>query len=337
MTRERNLDLLRGIGAVAVVLLHAPPLYHSNVAILKAMGWGIREVCQIAVPLFFLISGYLAGKRYPEPPGGTRTLKRILFLYLPWFWFYLVLDVLKADKNVDVWVVLRRLLGVSVENAPTSGYHLWFLPAMLWGFLALRGVVALFKSVVPALVGGALIYIGVGWASFPNVDLPWQMVPHEGISISLACLALGYLYGEKVAKGGRMARPPSPWILLAAFGWLFVEGVALGFMGKQPWLIPAFQSGRIVLPMVLLWLAVTSGTWTLPGRLDSWADKLALASTGIYVMHLAVLELVPFDALVGNGFIRDNFVRWPVAIVISLALTLLMIRRGPKSLRHLVQ
>ena len=70
MTREKNLDILRGIGAVAVVLIHAPPLYHSSVPLLKAMGWCILLVCQLAVPLFFMISGYLEGRRHSEHPGS---------------------------------------------------------------------------------------------------------------------------------------------------------------------------------------------------------------------------------------------------------------------------
>lgn len=337
MTREKNLDLLRAIGAVAVVLLHAPPFYHSNVLVLKAFGWGIRELCQVAVPMFFLISGYLAGRRHPELPGGTRALKRILTLYLPWFGFYLAVDLLMGNATTEWTVVLRRLLGFSVEGEPTNGYHLWFLPAMLWGFLLLRGSLAAFRSAWPAFVGGVALYLGVGWATFPDRDLPWLVVPHEGVSLSLLFLATGYLVGQKRTEGSGVESFQVPgWSIPLAALWLLLEAGFLGWIAGKPWIVPAFQPGRVILPWLLLVVAVSSPEWRLPRRLAPLAGGLATASTGIYVMHLAVLELIPFEDLIQSGFLRDNFVRWPVAIIVPAITALLALKYGPKRIRSVV-
>lgn len=332
--RERNLDLLRGLAAVAVVLLHAPPLYHSGQPLLRGLGWGLREVCQVAVPLFFLVSGYLAGRRSPDSPGGARTLSRIAWLYLPWFAFYLAIDFFQAGRDVRPEVVLRRFLGLGIDGASTSGYHLWYLPAMVWGFLGLRLSCKLSGSALPALLVGMATYAAVGWATFPDATLPFGLAPHEGVSLSLLFLAAGHLYGRHVASGKRPVRPGIAVLALSVL-WLLAEGAFMAWKGRVPFLVPPFQSGRILLPLVLLMWATSSEDWSVPGMLGVVLDKLAVASTGIYVLHLAVLELVPFDALVPNGFVRDNLVRWTVAVAFSTSATLLALRWGPRSIRRL--
>jgi fucose 4-O-acetylase-like acetyltransferase len=331
--RERNLDILRGIGAVAVVLLHAPPLYHSGNAVLRGVGWGIREICQVAVPLFFLISGYLSGRRSSDLPGGMRTLSRILWLYVPWFLLYLVIDLAQHNREVGPLVVLRRFVGLGVEGASTSGYHLWFLPAMFWGFLGLRISCKWFGNSIPALLLGLLIYCLVGWISYPDGSLPWKSTAHEGVNLSLLFLSIGHVYGRLVATRGRPFLI-GPWLVAGSILWLLIEGYLVGRLANQPFMVPPFQSGRILVPVLLLSLALSSPTWSVNGVLGGVLEKLAICSTGIYVLHLAFLEVIPFEVLVPNGFIRDNLVRWPLTLLLCVCTTLLVLRWGPKKIRH---
>lgn len=335
MSRETNLDTLRGLGAVAVVLLHAPPLYHSSIPLLKAMGWGLREVCQIAVPMFFLISGYLSGRRSPELPGSWRLTGRLLRLYVPWFLFYLGLDLWQGGHDVGAAVVVRRFLGLSTSEGSTTGYHLWFLPAMMWGFLFLGLSVRFFRSVVPAIVAGLVAYAVVGWRTFPDADLPWHLVPHEFAHLSLLFLGLGFWHGKRVSEGiGGFA--PRPWMLATAVVWLLAEGYLLGRIGESPWMVPAFQTGRIVLPLLILLWATSVSAWRLPRWMDGGARILGATSTGIYVLHIAVLELIPFRDVVENGFIRDNVVRWTMAVCIPVLITKMALRYGKKWIRLMV-
>ena len=64
MERNAAFDRFRGIGAICVVLIHAPPLYHSRLAPLQVAGWAMLVVCQTAVPFFFLLSGWMAGDKW---------------------------------------------------------------------------------------------------------------------------------------------------------------------------------------------------------------------------------------------------------------------------------
>jgi len=333
-SREGNLDLLKGLGAVAVVLLHAPPLYHSSLPFLRATGWALREICQIAVPLFFLVSGYLAGRRNPGLPGGARTLRRIASLYIPWFLLYLSIDLLQEGRDVAFQTVLRRFLGLGVDGASTSGYHLWFLPAMFWGMLVVRLSCRWFGSALPSLALGAGLYALVGWSTFPDAPLPWDLAPHEGINLSLLFLSLGHVHGRRVASGGG-SLPFGPVLPLLSIAWLLAEGYALGRIGGTPLLVPAFQSGRILLPCFLLVFATSSGTWARTGIAGRALDGLAAASTGIYVLHLAILETVPWETLVPNGFLRDNLCRWTAAVAVPVFVTKLALRKGPRFLRIL--
>jgi peptidoglycan/LPS O-acetylase OafA/YrhL len=336
MERNTAFDRFRGIGAVCVVLLHAPPFYHSNMAPLRAFGWGLRDLCQCAVPFFFLLSGWLMGTKWVRGREGwdefARSAGRLLRLYIPWFLFFLALDV-AAGLPHDWGHVARRFVGFSDSAAQTRGYHLWFLPSLVLAELVCWGLLRLTRSIVPALGLGLALYVILAWRDLHGLELPWGLAPHEGIDLSLPCVALGIWLGIEFSGWPVVVHRG---MLAAAFGLLLLEGAALDRFGGSTFSIHPFQAMRIALPaLLLLWLArhplaLGAGAW---GRV---LDFLGRHSTGIYVIHLAFLALIPFDRLVSNGFVRDNLVRWPVAIVGSVAVSVLLGRAPWAGVRKLV-
>jgi len=322
---ERNtaFDRFRGIGAVCVVLLHAPPLFHSSIVALNVAGWALREICQIAVPYFFLLSGWMMGVKGAEGKsdagGMLRTVRRILALYLPWFALYLAMDIAGGLPH-DPVTVLRRFTSFSNGTVETRGYHLWFLPSLLMAQVLVWSGSRYFGSRLPTLAIGACLFLAQAVMELVGVHLPEGFVPHEGLALSLVCVSLGAWMGSESRKSpDRFSH--SGAILIACIPMVWVEGVVWDSAIGSSWAIHGFQATRIVLPaLLLLHLHNTPDFW---GRrwTGRWLDSLGRNSTGIYVSHLAILTLLPFERWIPNGFIRANFVAWSATLGIAWAIS----------------
>ena len=229
---------------------------------------------------------------------------------------------------------MRRFLGWSAENAQTSGYHLWFLPAMVWAFLLLGLSSRLFRSTIPALVAGVILYMVSGLLSFPEKSLPGSLVLHEGLNLSLIFVGLGFWYGNRVKTTGKMILL-RPWMVLCSLVLFFAEAWIMSLAAGFSWFVPTFFFGRILVPLQLLLLAASTSNWEMPSWLDWVSGVLASASTGIYLLHVAILELIPFKQIIANGFVRDNLVQWSTAVIIPVLISLTVVQRGPKWVKSL--
>lgn len=319
MSRNAAFDRFRGIGALCVVLLHAPPLYHSGVEPLRALGWLLRAACQCAVPFFFLLSGWMLATRWASGRTSPRDLLeglgRLAKLYVPWFALYLALDL--AAGLPSGWIeVARRFAGFSEAALDTRGYHLWFLPSLMMAQVATWASLRWTGSVLPALAVGAALYAGAGILEILGLPFPLGLAPHEGLNISLVCVAAGAaLVRSRLPSAGTWGM--AAWIALPV---LWLETFALGAFAGDPWAIAAFPILRILLPALLVLALHRSPDLLGRGLAGRFLDLAARNATLIYVAHLAILVLVPFDALVPNGFLRDNLVRWSVAFLLPILL-----------------
>ena len=114
-TRAAGVDALRITLAVLVICLHGHVFADIDLRASYLMEQGL---CRIAVPCFFVISGYYLALTEPRRFGGW--LRHVLWLYLLWmalyagFWW--------VDPIASPLAFLDRLaLGY---------YHLWFLVAL---------------------------------------------------------------------------------------------------------------------------------------------------------------------------------------------------------------
>jgi surface polysaccharide O-acyltransferase-like enzyme len=293
-------------------------------------------LCQTAVPFFFLLSGWMMGDKWARGRRTWRELSRsatrLLLLYAPWFAFFLALDAIAGLPHG--WVeVARRFAGFPDSHLDTRGYHLWFLPSLILAQILCWSVLRFRQSILPALLAGAVLYGICAWMDVTGRELPWGLGLSEGIDLSLLCVALGVWLGLGAAEG---SRPPPTAILWAALPLLFLEAFALDRITGRNLAVPSFQIDRAAFPALLLaWLA-SRPDFLGKGRLGRGLDFLGSHSTGIYLAHLAFLTQIPFGAWVPNGFVRENIVRWPVAIAGSIAVSMLLKRCPWQSVRRLV-
>jgi surface polysaccharide O-acyltransferase-like enzyme len=331
---ERNgaFDRFRGLGALCVVLIHAPPFLHSSVLPLHEFGWGLRLLCQAAVPYFFLLSGWMleAKARSSDHPASDawRMLRRIAGLYLPWFALFLGFDIWRGAPH-DPGSVLRRLLGFSDGRLDIQGYHLWFLPSLLWAQLLIFWAIRATRSVIPALLVGLALWIAMASLELAGVTLPWGLVPTEGVGVSLVSVALGAFLSRW------RAWKPSGQVVLGLFAAILVEQALLdGAIGVLS--IRTYLFARVVAPAALLLWMSTRPDFLGGGTMGRALDSLGRRSTGIYVSHILFLAIIPFDRFVSSGFVRDNFVRWPAMLLCAWGFSILLGRSSSRWIRALV-
>ncbi len=97
--RYTSLDILKFFCAFMVVFIHAG--FTNNV-----LGYTFREICRIAVPIFFMISGYFSVGKNSEKI--KLTIKKLLVLQIVSDLVYFIFDIIKAIiMNEEIIEVIR--------------------------------------------------------------------------------------------------------------------------------------------------------------------------------------------------------------------------------------
>ncbi|HOD02334.1 MAG: Serine/alanine racemase [Firmicutes bacterium ADurb.Bin300] len=155
----KAIDVAKLLAATLIIMLHTEPFADIS----PQLQWYLRSVVAIvAVPFFFIASGFLLFASSPDMPYGelikkykTRAL-RIIKMYLLWSLIYFVFVAIDwAQNGVTVLDILQYIKRFFFEGS----YHtIWFLPALAVGL----GIVVLLKrflSVKAIFAVGMFVYI----------------------------------------------------------------------------------------------------------------------------------------------------------------------------------
>ncbi len=125
--RDHSIDVLRMIAILAVVLIHTSTrvleVTHYD---LNNFGWDLflNQISRFAVPLFFIISGFVLELNYDFHTSYLSFFKkRITKILIPYF-FWSAIFYLLIFQNHDFSFIKALLDG-------SSSYQLYFIPALL--------------------------------------------------------------------------------------------------------------------------------------------------------------------------------------------------------------
>ena len=125
-----GLDYFKIAAAFLVVAIHTSPLASFSAEADFAF---TRVAARIAVPFFFMVTGYFTLPRYLFGEGrASRSLfgqvRKTLLLYGAAMVIYLPVNVYAGQwEGVGAWEALRRIV------FDGTFYHLWYLPAVVLG------------------------------------------------------------------------------------------------------------------------------------------------------------------------------------------------------------
>lgn len=291
-TRTASLDVLKAVAAILVIVIHA-------CVILEPLGdrdvWRATNILtRLAVPIFFMISGYY----YPSLVRRGRFwthIKKLTVLTIAAMAFYVIIGYLMAAwpgntpewESTEEWRArvfnLRSVVSlVALGGGAFTAVHLWFLVCSIYCLLIFKavdrlGLSRLWRYVVPILIAmSALIMLHGG--GLMRVLRSWEFA-------GLIFMGIGRMVGEKsMPMIDAIFKSPKRCVAIFAIAMalhtceFFVRGRVFEF---SLCLYPA--------ALALFYLALqhpTFGSGTLTAKIGKEF------STGIYIFHWAVLQLL---------------------------------------------
>lgn len=129
-----NIDFYKFIASVLIIFLHTQALSSTN----HYVAWYTTEILtRIAVPFFFMTSGFLLANKFDNQKNSMRNnIKRLGFLYVYWCLIYLPIKLLVWYKD---GLSINQISIKLIQTFAFSGMdtHLWYLPALLISFMLL--------------------------------------------------------------------------------------------------------------------------------------------------------------------------------------------------------
>ena len=290
----RWVDLTRVLGSFLVVMAH---LSYTAVVGTYPVDF-YYAFSRIAVPLFFLLSGFLLLQK--EEPLSVFFKKRawkVFFPFFIWSLIYMWNGNQFAEFGPNWWNVVSRTI-MAVARSPRAG-HLWFFYALIGLYLA-TPVLRLF--VTRAEEKHLLYFIGM-WILAVPVTLYLSLYTRVRIGIEwnfftgyIGYFVLGYYLGK---------RDYSRFQLIVAAG-VFLLGLFATFAGihitKQIEPYIDYFERYLSLNVIVMAAAgfVLLSRAKIGGGLQKFIEPQSRASFGIYLIHVMVLGWMmnhaPFNA-----------------------------------------
>ena len=210
-----SLDIAKLLMAICVVAIHTHPLENVSTQWVNAI---YESIVTLAVPFFFLCSGFLLAKKMIEPynseeniPKIKATLLRITKMYLIWSLIYLPLAVYGyyLEQYSFVKSVVYYIRGLLLIGEHYNSYPLWYLLSTIFAcifILALYKLKLSHKSVV--IIGFVIIVIAFATShlvlyegNLPKIlDLYKKVVSHTTINGRIFFGIFYFPFGMTLAK-----------------------------------------------------------------------------------------------------------------------------------------
>lgn len=345
-SRLHALDQMRAIAMLIGVLFHAAlaysPLMTPYWPTASDQHWsGVDALIWLPhllrMPLFFLVSGYLAARLIEDRGMSGLMRQRVRRILLPflvaWPLVHLAVSAMTGWAATHVAAPSPFLLAVREYMAmpdppdiPLMTGHLWFLwymllfTVLLWVWRSLE-----FGAIVERRwPGGAIASVVVLplliWPGFMLTAAP-HPAPESLFPQFWALLVYGPFFALGVALYGRIEQlaPLGRWLLPGSLVclvlyWIFLRALGDGPIAPTtPWLLAAIEA------LIAAWgtvICFTAGLRFLsrPSRL---LDALSRSAYWTYLLHLPIVFGIQYLLL-------DIDAPWPIEFVATVLVTLLV-------------
>ncbi|UJF18053.1 acyltransferase family protein [Vibrio sp. SS-MA-C1-2] len=289
-----SLELGRLIAMLAIIAIHSQlfmkaPLINDQPIIGELINQGAR----FAVPLFFLISGYLIAPKLLNSPFSTFKQYSI-----PLFKIWIVWSLISLATPFNMGKVMEH--GYIAERTGYFNYlmmkplnsvmegglvHLWFLPALIIA-VGIIAVLVHFKQLKLLLPLSILLYLyGVLAGSYqPLTELSSPFFTRNGPFFSTLMVTLGFIIRKHNIK---ISFSKGLVIMLVGMGLHFYEALSL-VQDNIAFVIHDFLFGTLLWGLGLFIMLLAKPNW---GN-RTWVYQLSANILGVYVIHLIIIILM---------------------------------------------
>lgn len=343
-----QIDIAKFIAALLVVAIHIPPL--KNVTETGSLLLQ-QVICRLAVPFFFLCSGFFLGKKVEDKTKTLRYAKRIGMMYLLWSILYLPMILERFWKTdltagANLTELARRFFLIG------SYIQLWYLLATLYGVLFLYLAIHVLKCSKRQLaVLAVLIYlVGVAcnsyrhlWDGFTIVSDSIQayrnlfVTTRNGLFFAFPFLAAGYLLAEwKEARSKKTLSEQQDAVgdlkqesfkkkllwgiaVLASLTVLFVEFYVLYRWGE----IASFDM-FLLTPVAVIFIFIFLLQIHVPEKYRGVGKVLRQLSTNIFLLHMMLNFYLKRVPVLKDTWMEYSVTHFILVLVSSIGISMIM-------------
>lgn len=314
--RIYSFDTIRSIAIVFIVIIHTDPFRTVGLTG-NAINFTIDTIARFAVPLFFLIAGYLFSMNIRRKTSGYARayLKRVAAAYI--FGVVLLLPIrllLRSGRAMlgNDPVEPQLISEIFYLFNPTSflyygdsvGSHLWFLPAL--GYSILLIYLAQRNGQIFYLLIAATVFHGIGIAAGAySVVTGFSFPVRDALFFSLFYTTTGY-WLERQSDTLQAINSHRILSLVAVFGLFhlverffigYILGSASGPLSKSVYV----ADYSILTPFFAISLFLFALSTPTLGE-GTCLRRLGVLTIGIYILHVPVLQLIRIAASVTSKF-----------------------------------
>lgn len=328
------LDLAKFIAAILIIVLHTAPLSSYS----EVLSYGLRGIVTvIAVPFFFITSGFLFFTKYnslsqEEKPNYFKSyIKRLVIMYLLWSAVYFVFVAISWVQNgVTVMDVLQYMKRFFFEGSYST---IWFLPALITAVAVVYllrkrfSYMQIFCMAIPfyliACLGSS--YYGLSEklpivSSFFNLYYAFFDTVKNGLLFGFVYVALGGVFSEK-----QFERKPIKYFVLAG---VFMCSMAVETVAQTHlnWSVRGVDTKLMLLPAsVFIFLFVMSLN-IKSGSAFIWMRKLSLLMFLSQRIFLTLFDYFLYDTV----FVKNSMVYFISILGLTLAFSICFIKLSEK-------
>lgn len=283
--RYTSLDILKCFCAFMVVFIHAG--FTNNI-----FGYTFREICRIAVPIFFMISGFFAvGK---DDKKIKSTIKKLVILQIVSDLAYFLFDVIKsAIMNEEIVEVIKSYFTFKsiLFNLNNVG---WYIRALIYIYILVLLLLKVGKKVsTNTMLINAIILIAVDLILVKYSKILLGYNPNSAIyepitkfiATGLTCFMIGMIIKRKQDKFKECKiYIPITFLLLN-----IIEILMFKYYDKNVVLC----NYLFTIPLAMSVFSFAIGIDNLKGNLFSTIGKKY--SAGIYLFHVVIQNI--FDVI----------------------------------------
>ncbi|PMN96826.1 fucose 4-O-acetylase [Vibrio splendidus] len=289
-----SIELGRVIAILAIIGLHGQmALTYWQIDEVPWIGYVLNQTARFAVPLFFLISGYLIQPKLTASPWTTfiNYSKPLLKVWLAWSIICLVMPFNLAKVEEFGYLGEREGYWGFLMSTPLNSFlegglvHLWFIPALVCAVLIIALLIELKLNKLLLPIAIALYGYGVlagSYATLTGLEAPF--FTRNGPFFGTLMVTLGFLIRQNqwkvsstkalvlLALGMLIHFAEAAWLTTFDVGFNmndFLFGTALWGMGVFMWLLANPNMGNY-----------------------TWVRAISIRMLGIYVSHLLIIIIL---------------------------------------------
>lgn len=292
--RHSSLDVIKFFAAFMVVYIHYGTVETGTYHLISHL---IEGLCRLAVPLFFMISGYFY-PRLKEKGRFRKHLIKLLFLAVGSSVLYnlvhcveLLQDGGSIVEYLSTTYTPKIIIAFFIINADPASFHLWFLWASLYVYIIFF-LVDKIKKVNSLYILSILVYI----VSIPVLFSKGYVTNFLFLGLPYMCLGR-YMKEKKVSLARTSDKTLLLLVILSAI-LIVIESYVLGYFKMD-----GLDSHLFVLPAAFC-------LFSLALRNPSYGNRI-LATIGkqdsgfIYIFHVLVARnilssIFPHQSLLGE-------------------------------------